>query len=272
MNATARLCALALGAVLLAGCGSDGDGERKAGADPFSVVARAPSVSELATRKAAPRWEPVATLRGSGAATRSFAVARGAIQWRATYRCERGRLRLAVLAGTSRKGLASAACPRRGRRTAVSTGRLRLGVQASGPWSVRLEQQVDTALREPPLPAMRSSRARVIARGRFYRIERFGRGTASLYRLANGRLALRLENFATSANLDLFVWLSRASRPRTTVQAERAPHTVLAPLKSTLGDENYLLPRGTRAEDVRSIVIWCDPVQIAYTAATLRRR
>jgi hypothetical protein len=56
------------------------------------------------------------------------------------------------------------------------------------------------------------------------------------------------------------------------VQANRAPHTVLRGLKSTLGDQNYVLPAGTRAGRVRSIVIWCEPIRIAYTAATLRRR
>ena len=271
MIRSARLCALALlGAALLAGCGESGD-EGRAAADPFSVVPRQPSAREAATRKAAPRWERISTLAGTGSATRGFTVARGAIQWRARWRCERGSLRLTVTPAGSRTRPANARCPRNGTVTGVRTGSLQLAVQASGRWRVTLEQQVDTALREPPLAAMRSPRARVLARGSFYRIERFGRGTATLYRLADRRLALRMENFATSANLDLFVWLSRGSRPRTTVQAERAPHTVLAPLKSTLGDQNYLLPRGTRARDVRSIVIWCDPVQIAYTAATLRR-
>jgi hypothetical protein len=110
----------------------------------------------------------------------------------------------------------------------------------------------------------------VLARGRFYEIERFGRGEARLYRLPSGRLALRLAPFVTSANIDLHVWLTRSARPRTTVQANRAPHRDIALLKSTLGEQNYLLPAAMTLADARSVVIWCEPVQIAYTAATLR--
>jgi len=96
-------------------------------------------------------------------------------------------------------------------------------------------------------------------------------GCAPKYQLANGRLALRMEGFVTEPNTDLFVWLSEARRPRNTKAAFRARHTEFAGLKSTLGDQNYLLPRDLDASKLRSIVIWCEPVQIAYTAATLTR-
>lgn len=162
-----------------------------------------------------------------------------------------------------------ARCPDRGTSTDVRAGTVPLDVRASGRWRVRIEQQVDTPLHEAPLRAMRSPGARVLSRGRFYDLERKGRGTASLYRLAGGRLALRLEDFATSANTDLFVWLSPAARPRSSAQAARAHHVVLRALKSTVGDQNYVLPAGLPATDVRSVVIWCVPVRIAYTAAAL---
>jgi hypothetical protein len=145
-----------------------------------------------------------------------------------------------------------------------------LRVATPGAWRAVVEQQVDTALHEPALAAMRAAGSAIVARGRFYDIERFGRGEARLYRLPSGRLALRLAPFVTSANIDLHVWLSRSARPRTTVQANRAPHRDVALLKSTLGEQNYLLPDGMTPADARSVVIWCDPVQIAYTAATLR--
>jgi glutathione S-transferase len=67
------------------------------------------------------------------------------------------------------------------------------------------------------------------------------------------------------------VWISSSPRPRTTRQALRSAHRQFASLKSTLGDQNYLLPANVTAADVRSIVIWCEPVQIAYTAASLAR-
>lgn len=245
----------------LAGCGSSGDDEAKR-FDPFTEVRERDATQ---TQRASPRWEPVATLAGSGPATKPFTVAREAIQWRARWRCETGRLKLSV----SKRRLTDTACPRRGTSAEVRTGVQELRVEATGPWRVALEQQVDTPLREPPLSAMRSPEARVTAKGRFYSLERRSRGTAALYRLPGGRRALRLEGFATSANTDLFVWLSTAAMPRNTVQAAQARHTVLAPLKSTLGEQNYLLPKDLDARAIRSVVIWCVPVRIAYAAAPL---
>jgi len=260
-------------ALSLAACGSDGE-ERSSAFDPFTEVPREPSGAAAAARRAAPRWEPIATLSGSGPASRPITIARRAIQWRARWRCQTGRLQLATVASAGDRTLARAdECPRRGTSTSVRTGALRLAVKASGPWRIALEQQVDTALHEPPLAAMRSPQARVLARGRFYELERTGRGSALLYRLPGGRLALRLAGgFATAANTDLFVWLSTSPKPRNTVQAARTKHTVLRGLKSTLGEQNYLLPAGSSASAVRSIVIWCEPVRIAYTAAALRPR
>ncbi len=67
------------------------------------------------------------------------------------------------------------------------------------------------------------------------------------------------------------MWTSPVARPRTSRQAFRAPHSTVAELKSTAGSQNYLLPRGTSASDIRSVIIWCEPVRIAYGAAALTR-
>jgi len=272
LSGAPRLAALLGLAAALAGCGSGGDDNNSGPFKPFSEVPQPSAAERTGTGRAAPRWEKLVTLSGSGPATRPFTVAKGAIQWRARYRCETGRLALSAIVGSGTRALTNATCPRQGTSSGFRTGPLKLGVKASGPWEVVLEQQVDTALHEPPLPAMRAPRARELASGSFYGIERTGRGKAMLYSLPKGRLALRLaEGFATSANTDLFVWLSTASKPRNTVQAGKAKRTVLGPLKSTLGEQNYLLPKNVKAKSIRSIVIWCQPIQIAYTAAALRR-
>lgn len=265
-HAGVLVAAMLATAIATSGCGSSGDDAKSTNVDPFSVVPTQPSDSTAARRKAAPRWEPIARLSGSGPATRAFTVARGAIQWRVRYRCTTGALRLSVGA----RKLASASCPHSATHSEVRTGRTALRVETPGAWRAVVEQQVDSALHEPALAAMRAPGAKVLARGRFYEIERFGRGEARLYRLPSGRLALRLAPFVTSANIDLHVWLTRSARPRTTVQANRAPHRDIALLKSTLGEQNYLLPAAMTLADARSVVIWCEPVQIAYTAATLR--
>ena len=266
----AAVSSAGLVAIVLAGCGGDGE-DTSARDDPFRALPKETIVAPA--DKAAPRWEPVASLRGSGAATKTVAIADDAIQWRARWRCESAGRMTVSIAPPPRSGPAgrSGDCPGGARQSWVTAGPQRLSVRAAGRWSVVVEQEVDTALREPPTAAMRSPGARVLARGSFFKIERKGAGTATLYQLPKGRLALRLEGFATDANTDLFVWLSEARRPRTTRASFEARHTQVALLKSTLGDQNYLLPRGTDASRIRSIVIWCAPVRIAYTAATLAR-
>lgn len=258
-------------AVALAGAGcGDGDEPAAPAKDPFRAVPQDTIVAPA--NKAAPRWEPVTSFSGTGAATRTVNIADDAIQWRVRWRCEPGPFAVSISpAPRSGSARAHGDCPGRGEHSWVASGRRELRVQATGGWRMEVEQEVDTALREPPLAAMKSPAAEVLARGVFYKVERQGRGRAILYRLPNDRLALRLENFKTEANTDLFVWLSEARRPRTTRAAFRARHVEFAALKSTLGDQNYVLPRSADASRIRSIVIWCEPVRIVYTAATLIR-
>jgi hypothetical protein len=268
-RAAAWVAALAV-ALAGAGCGGSDDPSPATAKDPFRAIPEGTVVAPA--DKAAPRWEPVTTFSGSGAATRTVNIADDAIQWRVRWRCEPGTFSVTISpAPRSGSARADGDCPGRGEHSWVASGRRELRVQATGAWRVEVEQEVDTALHEPPLAAMRSPAAEVLARGSFYKVERESRGRAILYRLGNGRLALRMENFRTEANTDLFVWLSEARRPRTTRAAFRARHDEFAALKSTLGDQNYLLPRGADASRIRSIVIWCEPVRIVYAAATLTR-
>ena len=268
----ATLAGLALvAAVAAAGCGGD-DAGSSAGADAFKEVSGQPSLTRTA-RRAAPRWQIVKRVRGSAPATEGVTIARGAIQWRARWRCSSGRLALAVQpAPRSAPERSGGRCPGSGEAAWVQTGEQRLRIDASGRWSVVVEQQIDTPIDEPALAAMQSGRARVLGRGSFYDVEREGRGSVRLYRLGDGRLALRMDPFRTSSNTDLFVWLSAARRPKTTAQGVAARRLGrLIPLKSTIGAQNYVLGRGIDAGRIRSILIWCEPIRIVYTAAALER-
>ncbi len=263
MRRAAICCVAAL--FTFSGCG----GAKQDKKDPFAAIPKRTTTAPA--NEASPRWEQIAELRGSGAATKMVQVSSGALRWRTRAHCGSGRLTVTVTPAP-RSGPASAAEPCSGGKDIIwsGTGSQRLAVQASGSWRLTVEQEVTTPLHEAPLPAMRSSGAQVLGRGGFYSIERKGQGSAVLYRLSDGRLALRLNRFATDPNTDLFVWLSEAPRPKTTAQAFKSKHTVLSALKSTLGDQNYVLPRGLDASTIRSVVVWCNPVQIAYAAASLR--
>jgi hypothetical protein len=263
VRAALALVTAAVLAVVPAGCA--GPPERGAAFDPFGDV-RSAVPTEDRSQRAAPRWEEVASLTGNGSQALTFDVDQGALQWRVTWTCDSGPVTVAERGGEE---LGAGDCPADGQGYGITTGPVAVSIDNPGTWEAVVEQQVDTPLSEPPLQAMRRQGARVVARGEFLRVERRGEGEALLYRLPNGRHALRFEGFATLASTDLFVWLSESENPETSADAYTAPYVELAELRSTAGEQNYLLPRDVDVDAIRSIVLWCEPVRIAYAAAVL---
>jgi hypothetical protein len=112
--------------------------------------------------------------------------------------------------------------------------------------------------------------ARVVGRGDFYNVDKSGKGTVSLYQLADGRRALRIEpGFEVVNDPDLVVWVSSAVNPRTAKAMADAPHVEIAALKSTRGSQNYIIPDNLPFSEIRSIGLYCVPVPSIYIAAAL---
>lgn len=220
-------------------------------------------------RRGAPRWETVTRVSGSGSAKLpAFQIRPDCIQWRARWNCATKRLRVTTdPAGRRPSALIDDACPGSGEAFAILPGQVSLGIETAGPWELAIDQQVDTPLLEPALKEMVG--APIIGKGRFYGLEEMASGFASLYKPAKGPLLLRIEGLAVSNNVDLDLWLSQAAGPKTSGEAAAAPYLLLGSLKSTLGDQNYVLPGELPAERLGSLVIWCEPRRIAYGAAAL---
>jgi hypothetical protein len=142
-----------------------------------------------------------------------------------------------------------------------------LEVAAGGAWHVKVEQQVHDALEEPALAGMTPDR--LVASGKLYPIQRKARGSVSVYKLANGRVALRFENFYTTGSPGLEVWLSSSRMPKSTLESRDARHYNAGSLRSTLGSYNQMLPKAASLDRVNSIIIWCPTVTIAFGAAAL---
>lgn len=216
--------------------------------------------------KVAPRWERLARFVGNGSQrTRTFTVAAHALQWRVTASCSGTRLGVSV-AGEAAP-LAQPECPGRAFGFSIQEGRAALEVDAAGEWEIVVDQQVETPAAEPRLGAMAGGRT--VAAGEFYGVDQDGSGTAELWRLRGGRLALRLDPFFVTPNTDLYVWVSEAPAPKTSAEAFHADHRQIAELTASAGPQNYLLPEDVDAARVRSVVIWCEPVRTAYAAAAL---
>jgi len=158
-------------------------------------------------------------------------------------------------------------CPKDDTGYSIVTGPVHLSIETTGAWKATIDQQVDTPLDEPLLAGMTPDK--VISSGSFYKVEVRGEGTAKLYRLADGRRILRFEGFQTGENTDLFVWVSELAKPATSADAIKSAHVELTNLKSTLGNQNYEIPASIPTDKIKSVVIWCQPVAIAYAAAAL---
>lgn len=257
-------------ALAFTGCGGGADDETGAPGTPAATVSTlaTPSTQPTGPRSAA-RWETVTTFNGTGAfQSPEFTILPGAIQWRVRFTCSAGTMRITSNPPPRRPGpVVDAACPKEDTGYSIVTGPVRVSIEATGQWKAVVDQQVDTPLDEPPMPGMTPDR--VIASGTFYKLEVRGEGTARLYRLADGRRFLRFEGFATGENTDLFVWLSEVAKPANSKDAVTNPYVAIGNLKSTVGSQNYEIPASVPTDKIRSIVIWCEPVAIAYAAAPL---
>jgi hypothetical protein len=107
-----------------------------------------------------------------------------------------------------------------------------------------------------------------LATGSFVSREHATHGTARVLRLADGRMLVRFEGFATSNGPVLVVWLS--GNPAHGPNGAFAHRYVdLGPLKGNVGDQNYLVPAGVDATAYRSVVVWCHRFSVAFGAADL---
>ncbi len=244
-------------------------GEHKsATTDESSFKAIVPGAHPQFARHAEPRWERVSSFTGTGAGTRGFAIADHAVQWKAEWSCRAGAFQM-IVGDAAKKPMTvqTSTCPDVGTESSTGDGRGTLQVSATGPWKVDVSQQVDTALEETRAAGMTASA--LLGRGRFHSVQNHGEGSVSVYRRPSGRLALRFENFYTSASPGLRIWLSSARNVKSTLEARQAHHIDAGALRSTLGNYNQMLPASVRAGDFHTIVIWCPTVLIAFAAAPL---
>lgn len=234
-----------------------------------SVDGTADTVAAAPTSlRSSPWWQDVTTLEGIGAATsQSFTIAPGAVQWRVKWTCGAGHL--VVRAPKQAKPIVDGACPEGAVGYGVQTGPMTVQVTADGPWRLQVAQQVDIPLVEPPLPAMIASGARVAFSGAFYNLDKTGTGKVTIYRQADGKYSVRLEDFFVSPNTDLELRLSTLEAPRSSQEFSSAPSELVVTMDVTAGSVNYAVPAGVDPTKFKSIVVWCVPIKSAYAAATL---
>ena len=78
-----------------------------------------------------------------------------------------------------------------------------------------------------------------LARGEFHGVAHRTKGTATIYKLADGRQVLRLTDFETSNGPDVHVYLIAAEDAKDNETVTRAGFIALGSLKGNIGDQNY---------------------------------
>lgn len=106
--------------------------------------------------------------------------------------------------------------------------------------------------------------------GEFIRIDAIhgAEGTATIYRLPDESLVVRLENFRSTNGPELHVLLSRHADPRNRSDLG-ADYRDLGRLKGNVGSQNYAIPADVDISDFNSVVIYCLPFHVVFSTATL---
>lgn len=215
--------------------------------------------------RSTPWWQTVTSIEGEGATSVPITVDERAIDWRVTWSCERGHLR--ILAQGMTRPVVDADCPR-GVGFADGTGPTELEVSAHGAWSIEVAQRVDVPLVEPLLPDMTAPATNVVATGTFRKAERVGAGKVTIYEVDRGYW-VRLDDFWVNPKSSLQLRLSEAESPGTAEEFLAVRSQLLAALDVTAGSLNYQAPAGVDAEGFRSVVVWSPADNTVYATARL---
>ena len=95
-------------------------------------------------------------------------------------------------------------------------------------------------------------------------------GSATIYKLEDGKQVVRLQDFKTTNGPDLFVVLARSANPNQD-GVKSGEYLRLAALKGNQGNQNYELPADVDLNKYKSIVIWCRTFNVVFGYATLAK-
>jgi hypothetical protein len=112
--------------------------------------------------------------------------------------------------------------------------------------------------------------AKVLEKGQFHNAEKTGKGTATIYQLANGKRVLRLTDFAVDNGPDLYVRLIAADDAKDTASVAKTDHVVLGKLKGNKGNQNYDVPENVDLSKYKVVSIWCNRFSVNFAAAPLK--
>lgn len=109
----------------------------------------------------------------------------------------------------------------------------------------------------------------VLATGQFHSNAHETKGTAEIYRLADGSRVLRLTGFETSNGPDVQVYLVASSDVTDDATVKQVGFVNVGALKGNIGDQNYTIPADLDLATFRSVTIWCRRFSVNFGTAPL---
>ena len=108
-----------------------------------------------------------------------------------------------------------------------------------------------------------------VAEGVFRGVAHETKGSASIYRLPDGKQVLRFSGFQTSNGPDVQVYLVAAADAQDNETVTKAGFIRIADLKGNMGDQNYELPAHVDLNKYRAVTIWCRRFGVNFATAPL---
>ncbi len=96
-----------------------------------------------------------------------------------------------------------------------------------------------------------------------------GSGGVAVFRLSDGKRLLRLDSIDVTNGPDLHVYLSAHPDPKTREDVHQPGYADLGKLKANQGSQNYDIPADVELNAIRSVVIYCQPFHVVFSAAAL---
>jgi len=121
----------------------------------------------------------------------------------------------------------------------------------------------------PATEAATAAEPVMLASGMFHTNAHETKGSASIYRLGDGSLTLRLTGFETSNGPDVRVYLVAADDVNDDETVTKNGFVEVGALKGNVGDQNYVIPAGTDLDRYRSVTIWCRRFGVNFGTAPL---
>ena len=128
---------------------------------------------------------------------------------------------------------------------------------------------IDRTVSEALPEADPTAGAEVVLSGTFHSNAHETRGTATVYRLSNGRLVLRFTDFETSNGPDVQIYLVASTDVTDQSDVDKG-FINLGAMKGNVGDQNYNLPAGVDLSTYRAASVWCRRFAVNFGAAPLR--